>query len=325
MKKALITGIAGQDGSYLAELLLNHGYQVFGIDQERIIKEPQHLWRVGHILDSIEIRPASIEDYSRIASLIKEIKPHECYHLAATSYVDYSFDDVFSIMNANFHGTHSVLSAIAESFPECRFYFAGSSEMFGNAPYSPQNEDTPFNPRSPYGISKVASFFLTRNFRETHVLFACSGIAYNHESERRGVEFVTRKITNTAARIKLGLSNELRLGNLEARRDWGYAPEYVEAMWRMLQVDSPDEYVLASGAAHSVKEFVQMAFDCIGLNWEDYVVIDQAFYRPAEEVALIGDNSKARRDLRWEPITSLRDLIGRMVDSDISRLRSEIK
>ena len=323
MKRALITGIAGQDGSYLAELLLKKGYQVYGIDQESTIKEPQRLWRIIHLVNSIKLMPASVEDYARMASLIKESKPHECFHFAAKSYVDYSFNDMFSIMKTNFHGTHSVLSAIAENAPECRFYFAGSSEMFGNAPYSPQNENTPFNPRSPYGISKVAALYLTRNFRSNHEIFASSGISYNHESERRGMEFVTRKITHGAARIKLGLSDKLKLGNLDAIRDWGYAPEYVNAMWLMLQQDDPDYYVLSSGVAHSVKEFVEMAFGCVGLEWEQYVVIEEEYYRPAEDIPLVGDARKAKSALGWAPEVAFRELVKRMVEQDIKVLRTE--
>ncbi len=316
-KRALITGIAGQDGSYLAELLLDRGYKVFGIDQEGTLREPVRLWRIKHLIDSIELYSASVEDYSRIANVIREIKPDECYHLAAKSYVDYSFDDVFSIMNTNFHGTHSVLSAILDNAPECRFYFAGSSEMFGNAPYSPQTEETPFNPRSPYGISKVASFYLARNFRDNHGIFACSGISYNHESERRGYEFATRKITFTVAKIKTGTENELRLGNLDARRDWGYSPDYVEAMWLMLQQEKPDDYILATGETHSVREFVERAFSCVGLNWEDYVVVDERFYRPAEAHELRGDASKARERLGWSPRVTFDDLVVRMVQHDM--------
>lgn len=321
MKRALITGIAGQDGSYLAELLLENGYQVFGADQESTVKDPERLWRIDHILDDIELIPASVEDYSRIGALIRDVNPDECYHLAAKSYVDYSFDDVFSIMNTNFHGTHSVISAVNEFCPNCRFYFAGSSEMFGNPSYAPQTEETPFNPRSPYGISKVSGFFLTRNFRRNYGLFACSGITYNHESERRGVEFVTRKISSTVARIRMGLADELRLGNLKAERDWGYAPEYVKGIWLMLQQEEPDEYILASGVTHTVEEFVEMAFKHVGLEWRDYVVQDPEFFRPKEEVPLVGDSSKARKSIGWSASIKLDELVQRMVDHDLAEFR----
>jgi GDPmannose 4,6-dehydratase len=256
MKKALITGITGQDGSYLAEFLLEKGYAVHGMVRRVAIADPEHrLWRIKHLLDTIVLHSASLESYASIFGVVEKVQPDECYHLAAQSFVSYSFDDEFSTINTNINGTHHVLSAIKNRAPDCRVYFAGSSEMFGHAVETPQHEQTPFHPRSAYGISKVAGFDLTRNYREAHHLFACSGILFNHESPRRGFEFVTRKITSAVAKIKRGLSKELRLGNLEAKRDWGYARDYVQAMWLMLQQDQPDDYVIATSVSHSVREF----------------------------------------------------------------------
>jgi GDPmannose 4,6-dehydratase len=317
MKRALITGITGQDGSYLAELLLEKGYEVHGIVRRVALEDPTHrLWRVQHIIDRITFHAASLESYASIFNAIEKVKPDECYHLAAQSFVSYSFEDAFSTLNANVNGTLFILSAIKEKAPNCRFYFAGSSEMFGKVKETPQNEDTPFHPRSPYGISKVAGFDLTRNFRESYNLFACSGILFNHESPRRGFEFVTRKITSTAARIKCGIQNELRLGNLEAMRDWGFAGDYVKAMWLMLQQDEPDDYVIATNETHSVREFAALAFEYLGFNWEKYVVVDEKFYRPAEVQLLLGDYSKSRKKLGWTPEVTFKELVRMMVDSD---------
>jgi GDPmannose 4,6-dehydratase len=271
MEKALITGITGQDGSYLAEYLLDEGYEVHGIVRRVALEDPEHrLWRIRHILDRVILHSASLESYASIFNIIEKVKPEECYHLAAQSFVSYSFEDEFSTINTNISGTHHVLSAIKEKVPDCRFYFAASSEMFGVAKETPQNEDTPFHPRSPYGISKVAGFDLTRNYREAYNLFACNGILFNHESPRRGFEFVTRKITNSVAKIKLGYAIELRLGNLNAKRDWGFAGDYVKAMWLMLQQDEPDDYVIATGETHSVEDFLYTAFSFVDLNWKDY-------------------------------------------------------
>ncbi len=321
MKKALITGITGQDGSYLAEFLLEKGYQVHGIIRRVAFEDPDHrLWRIRHILDSIILHPASLESYASIFNVVEKVKPDECYHLAAQSFVSYSFEDEFSTVNTNINGTHSVLSSIKEKAPQCRFYFAASSEMFGLAKETPQNENTPFHPRSPYGISKVAGFDLTRNYREAYNLFACSGILFNHESPRRGFEFVTRKITNATAGIKRGISKELRLGNLEAKRDWGFAGDYVKAMHLMLQQDEPDDYVVATGEAHSIKEFTELAFSYVGLDWKDYVVVDKKFYRPAEVHVLRGDYSKAKKKLGWEPRVYFEELVRMMVDADLRRI-----
>jgi len=317
MKKAFITGIDGQDGSYLAEFLLDKGYKVHGMVRRVALEDPEHhLWRIRRILDKVTLHPASLENYPSIFKVVEKVKPDECYHLAAQSFVSYSFEDEFSTINTNINGTHFVLSAIKERAPKCKFYFAASSEMFGLAKESPQNENTPFHPRSPYGISKVAGFDLTRNYREAYGLFACNGICFNHESSRRGFEFVTRKITNGIAEIKLGLTRELKLGNLEAKRDWGFAGDYIKAMYLMLQQDKPDDYVIATGEAHSVKEFVKLGFSYVGLDWKKYVIIDKTFYRPAEIHLLIGDYSKVKKKLGWEPKVKFEELVKMMVQAD---------
>lgn len=318
MKRALITGITGQDGSYLCEFLLQKGYEVHGIVRRVALEDPGHrLWRVKHIQDKLILHAASLESYASIFNVVEKIKPDECYHLAAQSFVSYSFEDAFSTLNTNINGTLFMLSAIKEKAPQCRFYFAGSSEMFGKVKETPQNEDTPFYPRSPYGISKVAGFDLTRNFRDAYELFACSGILFNHESPRRGYEFVTRKISNAAAKIKLGLENELHLGNLEAKRDWGYAGDFVQAMWLMLQQKEPEDYVIATNETHSVQEFVELAFEYVGLYWKNHVVIDEKLYRPSEVHVLQGDYSKGKRDLKWEPTVKFEELVKMMVDEDL--------
>jgi GDPmannose 4,6-dehydratase len=319
MKKALITGITGQDGSYLVEFLLSKGYQVHGILRRVALEDPEHhLWRIRHILKKIVIHSGSLESFASLFNVVHKIKPDECYHLAAQSFVSYSFEDEFSTINSNINGTHYILSAIKELAPKCRFYFAASSEMFGKVKETPQNENTPFHPRSPYGISKVAGFELTRNYREAYGLFACNGILFNHESPRRGFEFVTRKITNAVARIKFGLDKELRLGNLDAKRDWGFAGDYVEAMWLMLQQNKPDDYVIATGETHTIREFVELAFRYAGLNYKKYVVIDKSFYRPAEVNILMGDYSKAKKKLGWRPRVKFKELVKMMVDADLA-------
>jgi GDPmannose 4,6-dehydratase len=268
-------------------------------------------------LDQIHIHSGSIESYASVFNVISEIKPDECYHLAAQSFVSYSFEDEFSTVNTNLNGTHYVLSAIKRQAPECRFYFAASSEMFGNVKETPQNEETPFRPRSPYGISKMAGFELTRNYREAYGLFALSGILFNHESPRRGAEFVTRKITSAVAKIKLGIENEIRLGNLDARRDWGHALDYVRAMWLMLQQDEPDDFVIATGKSRSVREFLETAFRCVDLDYKKYLVIDEKLYRPSEVNVLEGDVSKAHQTLKWFPEITFEGLVQEMVDSDL--------
>lgn len=318
-KKALITGITGQDGSYLAELLLEKGYEVHGIVRRVALEDPFHrLRRINHIAGKIKLHAASIESHASICDIIESVRPVECYHLAAQSFVSYSFEDEFSIITTNINSTHYILSALKKKAPKCRFYFASSSEMFGKVNQSPQTEHTPFCPRSLYGISKVAGFDLTRNYREAYGIHASSGILFNHESPRRGFEFVTRKITSTVARIKLGLANELRLGNLEAKRDWGFAGDYVEAMWLILQHEEPDDFVIANNKNHSVKEFVELAFSYVDLNWKDFVVVDEKFYRPAEVHQLMGDYGKAKRKLGWEPKVKFEELVKMMVKADMS-------
>ena len=318
MKKALITGITGQDGSYLSELLLEKGYEVHGIVRRVAFEHPEaRMWRLRHIIDRIHIHGASMESYASIFDIISRVKPDECYHLAAQSFVSYSFEDEFSTINTNLNGTHYVLSAIKRQAPDCKFYFAASSEMFGRVKETPQNEDTPFHPRSPYGISKMAGFELTRNYREAYGLFTLSGILFNHESARRGMEFVTRKISSAGAKIKLGIEKEIRLGNLDAMRDWGHARDYVEAMWLMLQQDAPEDYVIATGKSHSVREFLETAFNYVDLNYQDYVSIDDKLYRPSEVHILQGDASKASNKLGWSPSVKFEDLVRDMVKSDL--------
>lgn len=326
MKKALITGITGQDGSYLSEFLIEKGYEVHGVVRRVALEHPQaRMWRIRHILDRLHIHSASLESYASLFDIVLAVKPDECYHLAAQSFVSYSFEDEFSTINTNLNGTHYVLSAIKRQAPGCRFYFAASSEMFGNAEESPQNENTPFRPRSPYGISKMAGFELTRNYREAYGLFALSGILFNHESPRRGGEFVTRKITSAVARIKLGMEKEIRLGNLDARRDWGHAKDYVRAMWLMLQQEEAEDFVIASGESHSVREILETAFSYVDLNYEDYLVIDEELYRPSEVNILQGDASKAHLKLHWSPEVRFEDLIHEMVDSDLDWYTSSMK
>ena len=323
-KKALITGIDGQDGSYLAELLLKKGYQVHGIVRRVALEDPDHhLWRIKHILNRIHIHAGSMESYASIFNIVQSVKPDECYHLAAQSFVSYSFEDEFSTLNTNMSGTHFVLSSIKEGAPRCKFYFAASSEMFGKAKQVPQDENTPFHPRSPYGISKTAGYYLTQNYREAYGLFACSGICFNHESPRRGYEFVTRKISYAVAQIKLGIAKELRLGNLKAKRDWGFAGDYVVAMWLMFQQAKPDDYVIATGETHTVREFAELAFSYVGLNWKKYVIQDDKFYRPAEVNVLKGDYSKAQKKLGWKPTVKFESLVKMMVDADFARLRGK--
>jgi len=316
-KTALITGITGQDGSYLAELLLAKDYCVHGIVRRVAIEDPQH--RLGRLLrfrDRLALHAASMESYASIRQVVETVRPDECYHLAAQSFVAYSFDDEFSTMNSNINGTHYLLSAIRTCVPACRYYFAGSSEMFGRADETPQTESTRFHPRSCYGISKVAGFDLTRNYREAYGLHASSGILFNHESPRRGYEFVTRRITSGVARIVAGKDSRLQLGNLDAMRDWGHAREYVEAMWLMLQQDSPDDYVIATGESHSVREFADLAFACAGLSYRDYVEINPELFRPAEVSVLRGDASKARTQLGWKHKTTFAELVREMVQED---------
>jgi GDPmannose 4,6-dehydratase len=317
-KKALITGITGQDGSYLAEYLLSLGYEVHGIVRRVALEAPETRFsRISQIVDRLVLHPATLESYPSIYNIISKHDFDECYHLAAQSFVAESFSDGFSTMNININGTHYVLAALRDLRPKCRFYFAGSSEMFGKAEEVPQTETTKFHPRSPYGISKVAGFHLTRNYRDAYQMYCVSGILFNHESPRRGFEFVTRKVTNAVAQIKLGRATELKIGNLEAKRDWGHAADYVRAMHMMLQQPTPDDYVIATGETHSVREFCELAFGEVGLNYKDYVRVDERYYRPAEVDLLIGDAHKARNVLAWEPKYTFRALIKEMVQSDL--------
>jgi GDPmannose 4,6-dehydratase len=316
-KRALITGISGQDGSYLSELLLEKNYEVHGIVRRVAIEDPQHrLSRIQHLRDRLHLHAASLESYPSLMKVVAAVQPDEVYHLAAQSYVSYSFEDEFSTFEINVNGTHYLLSTCRDVAPRAKFYFAGSSEMFGSAP-APQNELTSFRPRSAYGISKVAGYHLTRNYREAYGLHASCGMLYNHESPRRGMEFVTRKISSLAAQIKLGLANEIRLGNPEAKRDWGHAREYVEAMWRMLQQEEPDDYVVATGETHSVREFLEGAFQLLGLDPYKYLVLDERFVRPAEVDVLLGDASKARESFGWSSQVKFSELVHEMVYSDL--------
>ncbi|MFP5262040.1 MAG: GDP-mannose 4,6-dehydratase [Blastocatellia bacterium] len=317
-KKALITGITGQDGSYLAEYLIGLGYEVHGIVRRVALEDPgRRVGRIAELLNKVTLHPASLESYPSIFHVISQYDFDECYHLAAQSFVAESFTDGFSTMNTNINGTHYMLAALRELRPRCRFYFAGSSEMFGKVRETPQRENTPFHPRSPYGISKVAGFDLTRNYREAYGMYCVGGILFNHESPRRGFEFVTRKITSTVAQIKLGRASELRLGNLEARRDWGHAADYVRAMHLMLQQPEPDDYVIATGETHSVEEFCELAFREAGLNYKEYVRTDERYYRPAEVDLLIGDSTRARKILGWQPKYSFQELVTEMVREDL--------
>jgi GDPmannose 4,6-dehydratase len=320
-RRALITGITGQDGSYLAELLIAKGYEVHGLVRRVALEDPEHrLARLGPARDRIKLHAASLESYASIFQAVAAVVPHECYHLAAQSFVSYSFDDEFSTLNANIFGTHFLLAAVKNAAPHCRFYFAGSSEMFGKAEEVPQRERTPFHPRSSYGISKVCGFELTRNYREAYNLHASSGILFNHESPRRGYEFVTRKITSGVARILTGKAKTLKLGNLDAKRDWGHAREYVQAMWLMLQQHEPDDYVIATGETHTVREFAEAAFALAHLDYRDYVVSDPDLFRPAEVNILLGDASKAREHLGWTHKTDFLELVREMVEADCQTL-----
>ena len=320
-KRALITGITGQDGSYLADYLVSLGYEVHGLVRRVALESPEtRFGRIGHLLDQVTLHPTSLESYASIFHVFSKHDFHECYHLAGQSFVAESFADGFSTMNVNINGTHYVLAALRELRPDCRFYFAGSSEMFGNVSQVPQNETTPFQPRSPYGISKVAGFHLTRNYREAYGLYCLSGILFNHESPRRGFEFVTRKTTSTVARIKLGLANELRIGNLDAKRDWGHAKDYVRAMHLMLQQSEPDDFVVATGETHSVRELCEIAFAEVDLDYREFVKVDERYYRPSEVDLLIGDASKAKQALGWKPTCTFHELIKEMVASDLAAL-----
>jgi GDPmannose 4,6-dehydratase len=317
-KTALITGITGQDGSYLAELLLSEGYRVVGMTRRTSTDVHE---RIQHLVDDIEFVSGDLLDQSSMTSILGRVKPDEVYNLAAQSFVPTSWDQPVLTGEFTALGVTRVLEAVRSVNQKIRFYQASSSEMFGKVQAVPQDESTPFYPRSPYGVAKLYGHWITINYRESYDLYAVSGILFNHESERRGKEFVTRKITDGVARIKLGLASELRLGNLEARRDWGFAGDYVRAMWLMLQQETPDDYVVATGTTRSVGDFVRAAFACAGLDWERYVVVDPRYYRPAEVDLLVGDPSKARERLGWEPEYSFERLVETMVVADLDRLR----
>ncbi|HEX8634538.1 MAG TPA: GDP-mannose 4,6-dehydratase, partial [Pyrinomonadaceae bacterium] len=312
------------DGSYLAEHLLSLGYEVHGLVRRVALEDPSRRFaRISHLLDRVTLHPASLESYPSLFHVVSRHPFDECYHLAAQSFVAESFADGFSTMNTNINGTHYLLAALRELRPECRFYFAGSSEMFGKVAETPQRETTRFHPRSPYGISKVAGFELTRNYREAYGMYCASGMLFNHESPRRGYEFVTRKITSTAARIKLGLAQELLLGNLDAQRDWGHAKDYVRAMYLMLQQEEADDFVVATGETHTVREFCRRAFAEVGLDYEEYVRVDERFLRPAEVDLLVGDAGKATEGLGWQPEYSFGEMIKEMVEADLETARRE--
>ena len=318
IKKALITGITGQDGSYLAEFLLKKKYQVFGIVRRVALEDETHrLWRIKHLLNKIKLSSASLESYASIVKIVQKIKPDEIYHLGAQSYVSYSFEDEFSTLNTNINGTHYILSAIKDFSPKTKFYFAGSSEMFGKVQKKNQDENTRFYPRSAYGISKVAGFELTKNYREAYKLFTCTGILFNHESPRRGFEFVTRKISSSVAKIKHGKQKYLFLGNIYAKRDWGHAKDYVKAMWLMLQQKKPSDFVIGTGHMHSVKDFLKTAFSIAGLDYKKYVRFNKSLLRPAEVETLRANYSKAKRILRWKPTINFKELVKEMVSEDL--------
>ena len=316
-KKAIVTGITGQDGSYLAEWLLEKDYEVHGVSRHASVARHD---RIEHLQDRITLHSADLLDEGSLISLLEQVQPDEFYNLAAMSFVPVSWRQPTFTAEVTGTGVLRCLEAIRRVNPQIRFYQASSSEMFGKVVETPQSETTPFYPRSPYAVAKVYGHWITVNYRESYDMFACSGILFNHESPRRGLEFVTRKITDGVARIKLGLQDELRLGNLKAKRDWGFAGDYVKAMWLMLQQDQPDDYVIGTGVTKSVEEFVDLAFSHVGLNWQDYVVVDPKFYRPAEVNLLLGDASKAQEKLGWQAETDLGGLVRMMVDADMARL-----
>jgi GDPmannose 4,6-dehydratase len=316
-KRALVTGITGQDGSYLAELLLDNGYEVYGMMRR---SSASNLWRIEHLLDRVTLKPADLLDQLSLLRLIDEVRPTEIYNLAAMSFVPASWDQPMLTGEFNAQGVTRLLDAVRQVDTSIRIYQASSSEMFGKVREVPQTEKTPFYPRSPYGVSKVFAHYITVNYRESYNLFAVSGMLFNHESPRRGLEFVTRKVSDGVARIKMGLAETLSIGNLEAHRDWGFAGDYVRAMWMMLQRPSPDDYVVATGVSHSVRDLVEIAFAHAGLDWQRHVRVDPALLRPAEVEHLLGDASKARAELGWRPTVDFRQLVEMMVDADLQRL-----
>jgi GDPmannose 4,6-dehydratase len=322
MKTALITGITGQDGSYLAELLVDKGYRVYGMVRR---SSNENLSRVHHLHERIELVFGDLLDQNSLLNAMRDIKPDEVYNLAAQSFVPTSWNQPVLTGEFTALGVTKMLEALRVACPQARFYQASSSEMFGKVRETPQKETTPFYPRSPYGVAKVYGHFITVNYRESYDLFTCSGLLFNHESPRRGLEFVTRKISHAVARIKHGLDDKLRLGNLEARRDWGYAADYVRAMWLMLQQDSPDDYVVATGRTHSVREFVERAFSRVGLDWQEHVVVDESLIRPAEVDTLVGDPAKAHQVLGWQPSITFEGLVDLMVDADMENVAEQLK
>jgi GDPmannose 4,6-dehydratase len=316
-KRALVTGITGQDGSYLAELLLEKGYEVYGTVRR---SSAPNLWRIQHLLDRVSLKPADLLDQLSLLRVIDEVRPKEIYNLAAMSFVPASWDQPLLTGEFNAQGVTRLLDAVRQVDTSIRIYQASSSEMFGKVREVPQTETTPFYPRSPYGVSKVFAHYITVNYRESYNLFAVSGMLFNHESPRRGLEFVTRKVSDGVARIKLGLADHLPIGNLDAQRDWGFAGDYVRAMWSMLQRQAPEDYVIATGVSHSVRDLVQIAFAHVGLDWEKYVRVDPALLRPAEVEHLLGDPSKARAELGWKPTVDFKQLVEMMVDADLRLL-----
>ncbi len=326
MKRALITGITGQDGSYLAELLLDKGYDVHGIDLPAGKgAAPDRLWRIAGVVDRLQLHEISINDSEAVRRVVEAAQPDECYHLAAQSFVGIAPHDESSTLGTNILGTHHLISAVRDIRPSCRFFFASSAEMFGISQEVPQTEGTPFAPRSVYGVSKVAGYHLVHQYRERHGLFGSCGILFNHESPRRGAQFVTRKISSAVASISLGLASEVRLGNLDAQRDWGYAPEYVDAMWRMMQQEKPGDYIIATGVTHSVREFCEVAFGHVGLDYRKYVVVDPQFIRQGEIAVLRGDSGKARRELGWKSVRPFARIVQEMVDEEIRRFGEDGK
>jgi GDPmannose 4,6-dehydratase len=315
-KRAIIVGVYGQDGSYLAELLIKKKYFVYGMVNK--VKEKK-IRNANRNLKTLNI---SINNYTQISNLIKKIKPHEIYHLGSQSFINYDFDSEFFNLNPSINGTNFLLSAIKEFSPKSKFYFAASSEIFGNPKKSPQNENTQFNPRSAYGISKLAGYHLTKNYREAHGLFACSGILYNHESPRRGDFFVTKKIAKAAARIKKGLDKKIYLGNINAKRDWGYSKDYVKYMWKSLQLKKPQDFVMGTGKLHSVKDFLKIAFERVGLNYQKYLVIDKKYYRKENKINLVADNTFAKKELKFKPSKSFKEIVHEMVDFELEKLNN---
>jgi GDPmannose 4,6-dehydratase len=320
LPKVLITGISGQDGSYLAELLLNQGYEVHGLVRRAALEEPhKKLWRVFPIINDITLHTGSLESHTGLFEVVRNVEPDYIYHLGAMSFVSYEFEDEYHTLTTNLGSTHTLLSAVQKFIPECKFYFAASSEMFGLSQTAPQSEETPFNPRSVYGISKLAGFHLCKAFRENKGLYTSSGILFNHESPRRGGEYVTQKIVSQAVAIKRGQVKKLRLGNLDAKRDWGHAKDYVIAMQKMTELEKADDFVISSGITHSVRVFCEKAFALLDLNYRDYVISDPLFFRPSEKIPLCGDNSKAKKVLNWAPTHSFNSIIEEMIEFELKK------